>query len=116
MNTQVPVISEQSTIAVAARMMITQGVNHLPVLAPDQSLVGIVTSWDIANAVACGYTSLDQIMSSQVITTTGDETIEVAASRMEQHRISALPVIDQTQHVIGLISSDGLSRLIGRGP
>jgi homoserine O-acetyltransferase len=116
MITQVPVISEQSTIATAARMMITQGVNHLPVLAPDQSLVGIVTSWDIANAVACGYTSLDQIMSSHVITATGDETIEAAASRMEQHRISALPVIDQAQHVIGLISSDGLSTLIGRSP
>jgi len=116
MSAQVPVIGEQSTITAAARLMITQGVNHLPVLSPDQRLVGIVTSWDIANAVACGYTTLDQIMSSTVITVTGDETIEVAAARMEQHRISALPVVDPEEHVVGLISSDGLSRLIGRCP
>jgi homoserine O-acetyltransferase len=34
---------------------------------------------------------------------------------MEEHSISALPVVDEDQHLIGLITSDGISTLVGRG-
>jgi len=50
-----------------------------------------------------------------VITTTPDDPIESAAKKMEEHSISALPVIDENQHVIGLLTSDAISMLIGRG-
>jgi len=33
---------------------------------------------------------------------------------MEAHSISALPVIDSESHVIGLITSDAISMLVGR--
>ena len=56
--------------------------------------MGIVTSWDIAKAVAASFLWLDEIMSRNVVTTTPDESIEDAARKMEDHEISALPVID----------------------
>ena len=111
----VEIIEEGTTIAVTARRMIKTGVNHLPVLTGSGQLVGIVTSWDIAKAVASNFLWLDEIMSRSVVTTTPDELIEVAAKKMEEHSISALPVIDDNQHVIGLITSDSLSTLVGRG-
>lgn len=114
MTTDIEVIEEGSTIAVAARRMITTGVNHLPVLRPDKRLVGIVTSWDIAKAVASNYLWLDEIMSRNVITSAPEELIEVAIKKMEEHQISALPVLDVEGYVIGLITSDGISMLIGR--
>jgi homoserine O-acetyltransferase len=43
------------------------------------------------------------------------EPIEEAAKKMEAHSISALPVIDDDQHVIGIITSDALTSLVGRG-
>jgi homoserine O-acetyltransferase len=114
MITDVPTIEEGSTTAVTARRLINLEVNHLPVLAANGQLVGIVTSWDIAKAVAKNFLWLDEIMSKNVITTTPDEPIESAAKKMEEHSISALPVIDENQHVIGLITSDAISMLIGR--
>ncbi len=93
--------------------MITVGVNHLPVLTSNGKLVGIVTSWDIAKAVASNYLWLDEIMSKNVITSTVGESIESAAKKMEEHQISALPVIDEQEHVIGLVTSEAISMLIG---
>jgi homoserine O-acetyltransferase len=111
----VPTIEEGATTAVTARRLINLEVNHLPVLSCSGQLVGIVTSWDIAKAVAKNFLWLDEIMSKNVITTVPDEPIESAAKKMEEHSISALPVVDKDQHLIGLITSDAISMLIGRG-
>jgi homoserine O-acetyltransferase len=108
-------LEEGTTIAVTARRMINTGVNHLPVLSPGGQLVGIVTSWDIAKAVASNYLWLDEIMSRDVVTTTSGEPIETAARKMEEQEISALPVVDENLHVIGLITVDAISVLVGRG-
>jgi homoserine O-acetyltransferase len=114
MARNVECIEEGTTIAVTARRMITSGVNHLPVLSPAGQLVGIVTSWDIAKAVASNFLWLDEIMSRNVVTTTENEPVDEAARKMEAHSISALPVIDGDSHVIGLITSDAISTLVGR--
>ena len=94
--------------------MIKCSVNHLPVLSATGQLVGIVTSWDIAKAVASNFLWLDEIMSRDVVTTTKKEPVEEAARKMEDHSISALPVVDNDRHVIGLITSDAISTLVGR--
>ena len=107
-------IEEGTTIAVAARRMVRCGVNHLPVLTSQGKLVGIVTSWDIAKAVASNFLWLDEIMSRDVVTVTGDETIDAAARKMEEHAISALPVVDSEQRVAGLVTSEAISTLVGR--
>jgi homoserine O-acetyltransferase/O-succinyltransferase len=115
MLTDVQTIEEGTTITVTARRMVNSGTNHLPVLSASGQLAGIVTSWDIAKAVASSYLWLDEIMSCDVVTTTPDEPVEVAARKMEEHQISALPVIDGRQRVIGLITVDAISVLVGRG-
>ncbi|MDK2916267.1 MAG: homoserine O-acetyltransferase/O-succinyltransferase [Euryarchaeota archaeon] len=114
METGIPTIAEEASIHDAARVMIENAVNHLPVLAGKGDLAGIVTSWDIAKAVACGHKSLDEIMSRSVVTAAPDEPVTEAARKMEERSISALPVVDADRRVIGLISSDAISTLIGR--
>ncbi|WP_367343661.1 homoserine O-acetyltransferase [Methanomethylovorans sp.] len=107
-------VNEQLSMHDAARIMIENGVNHLPVIEEDGQLTGIVTSWDIAKAVACGYQDLDQIISRHVFTTTPEESIAKVAKLMEEKAISALPVVDDKKRLVGIISSDGLSTLLGR--
>jgi len=53
-------------------------------------------------------------MSRDVVTTTPDEPIDLATNKMEEHQISALPVLDKDGQVIGLITSDAISMLVGR--
>jgi homoserine O-acetyltransferase/O-succinyltransferase len=115
MSINVPTVPERSTIQNAARIMLDREVNHLPVLEENGKLAGIVTSWDIARAVALGYSSLLDIISKPVLTAKPDEEIEEAATRMGQYHISALPVVDGERRVLGLISIDKMSVLLGGG-
>ncbi|MFZ3094096.1 MAG: homoserine O-acetyltransferase [Methanothrix sp.] len=105
-------IRQGSSVEDAARIMMTEGVTHLPVTNEEGKLVGIVTAWDVSKAVALKYTLLEEIMTRNVVISAQEDPIERAAKRMNEHNISALPVVDANQRVIGMITSDGLSRLV----
>ena len=114
MTSDVPALDAGAALVDAARVMIERGVNHLPVLAPDGALVGIVTSWDIAKAVACGSTEPAGVMTRDVVTVGPGETIIEASARMEAHAISALPWSTASNRLVGIISSEAMSSLVGR--
>jgi homoserine O-acetyltransferase len=93
--------------------MFEKGITHLPVVTENNELAGIVTSWDISKAVALKCKTLDGIMTKDVLTVKGNEDIESAAKKMEQNNISALPVVDDDNKIIGIIGSEEINRLIG---
>jgi homoserine O-acetyltransferase len=101
-----------SSVEEAARIMMTEGVTHLPVISEEGRLAGIVTAWDVSKAVALKYSQLEEIMTRDVVTIGLGDPIERAAKKMNENNISALPVIDEEQRVIGMITSDGVSRLV----
>lgn len=106
-------IRQGSSVEDAARIMMNEGVTHLPVISVDGRLEGIVTAWDVSKAVALKYTRLEEIMTRDVVTSRLNDPIERAAKRMNEHNISALPVVDEGQRVVGMVTSDGVSRLVG---
>jgi len=114
MKVQAPTLNENVTIKEAAELMIAQSVNHLPVVDSEGALTGIVTSWDISRSVAREFNSLDEIMTRSVFFASAEESVDSAVKRMEQNHISALPVVDERRRVIGLITAERLSRLVGR--
>ena len=105
-------IRQGSSVEEAARIMMTEGITHLPVTDEREKLAGIVTAWDVSKAVALKYTLLEEIMTRKVVISAQEEPIERAAKRMDEHNISALPVVDDNQRVIGMITSDAVSRLV----
>jgi homoserine O-acetyltransferase len=112
MMRDVVAIRQGSSVEEAARIMMTAGVTHLPVISEDGRLIGIVTAWDVSKAVALKLVQLEEIMTRKVVTIGQNDPIERAAKNMNDHNISALPVIDEGQKVIGMITSDGVSRLV----
>ena len=114
MTRKVPSVTESASIEEAASLMISESVNHLPVVDDTGGLIGIVTSWDISRSVAQKCSSLEDIMIRHVITASPDEPVGDVVKRMEQNHISALPVLDETRKVLGLITAERLSRLVGR--
>jgi homoserine O-acetyltransferase len=109
---EVVTIRQGSSVEEAAGIMMNEGVTHLPVINAEGKLVGIVTAWDVSKAVALKYTLLEEIMTRKVVISSQEDPIERAAKRMNEHNISALPVVDTNQRVIGMITSDGVSRLV----
>jgi uncharacterized protein (DUF39 family) len=108
-------IYEGTEIVSASKLIIEKGVNHLPVVDREGKLRGIVTSWDIAKAVAKGRLErVDEIMTKDVVTVGAEDPIEFAAEKLKRYNISALPVIDAKKRVLGMLTSEDISSLIAR--
>ncbi|MEM2843648.1 MAG: CBS domain-containing protein, partial [Candidatus Bathyarchaeia archaeon] len=98
-----------------AKKIVEKEVNHIIIVDEENRIVGLVTSFDITKAVAEGAKTLPEIMVKQVITTLPDESIYSCARKLEKHKISALPVIDANGKVLGMVTSERISALIGKG-
>jgi L-aspartate semialdehyde sulfurtransferase len=106
--------TEDEEIRAIAQRIVTKSVNHIVVVDEACKLLGIVTSWDVTRAMAEGKKRLADIESHNVFTAKPDEPLEIASKRMAQHNISALPVIDIEKKVLGIVTSEDVSRLLGR--
>ena len=106
--------SESEEVKVIAERIVTRSVNHIVVVNSNNKLAGIVTSWDITRALAQGKETLADIVTRHVITAKLDEPLETASRRMAQHNISALPVIDNEKKVLGIVTAEDVSKLLGR--
>lgn len=106
--------SEDEEINAVAKRIISRSVNHIVVVDDQVKLRGIVTSWDITRAVSLGNGKLADIITRKVITTTPDEPLEAASRKLAQHNISALPVINRDKKVLGIVTAEDISKLIGR--
>lgn len=105
---------ENEEIRDIAERIVTRSVNHIVVVDDRRRLCGIVTSWDITRAMAEGRKALSDIVTRRVVTVKPDEPLETASRKMAQHNISALPVIDSEQKVLGIVTSEDVSKLLGR--
>jgi len=101
-------------IKAVAQRIISKSVNHVVVTDKRGEIKGIVTSWDVTRAVAEGKSKLADIITKKVFTTRPEESLEAASRKMAQHHISALPVVDHDKKVVGLITSEDISKLRGR--
>jgi uncharacterized protein (DUF39 family)/CBS domain-containing protein len=115
MSRDVVTVREEIRVDEAAKLIVSGSFDHLPVVSKDGRLIGIITAWDISKAVASGKSSrIAEIMTRRVYSVRLDEPIELAARTLDTHSISALPVVDREDKVIGMITSDHLSRLLAR--
>lgn len=106
-----PHIKNKATISDAAKAMVNFGYKYLPVVSDKGTLSGIVTAWDIAKAFGSENKFVEEIMTKKVITIKGSESIEKAVRKMKKYDISALPVVDGKNKVLGIVTSDIISEL-----
>ena len=109
MTRDVRSISPQDTVQRAAQLMDELNVGAIPVIDSDK-LVGIITDRDIAvRSVAAGQnpgvSKVADVMSTDVRTCTGKQSVEEVLAQMGDVQIRRVPVIDeQSQKVIGIVS------------
>ena len=101
-----------STVQDAARVLTEKNTDILSVLAPDGQVVGIVTDWDITQAAARGKIEgvrVDETMTRQVVSCGPQDSILDAVTMLEQHGISALPVLSSEGRLLGVVTADLLA-------
>lgn len=104
-------IELSDTIQDAARIMREEDTGAVPVVEEGR-VVGMVTDRDIViRAVADGdfEATIDDIVSDDVVTATAEMTTAAAAELMGEHQIRRLPVVDDDENIIGIVSLGDLA-------
>jgi CBS domain-containing protein len=97
----------------AAKIMLEEDVGSVPIVNSDGMLVGIVTDRDIAlRVVAPGRdpqkTYVEEIATAHPHCAMPDESLDDAYEKMAAWRIRRLPVVDEDQHLIGMLAQADL--------
>ncbi|HEX4935853.1 MAG TPA: CBS domain-containing protein [Gemmatimonadaceae bacterium] len=104
------------TIEAAAKIMRDEDTGAVPVIE-DERVVGMITDRDIViRAVADGdfECTIDDIVSDDVICATPEMTTAEAAELMSEHQIRRLPVVDEDEHLVGILSLGDIAVKEGR--
>lgn len=123
MTRNVVTITSETSLPEAHRLMSDHQIRRLPVLDKGR-LVGIVTRGDVREAEPSDASTLSiwemnyllaklkvkKIMTHEPITIQADNTIGEAAQLMLENKISGLPVVDDTGHIIGIITESDIFR------
>ena len=108
-------IAPDASVFDAIKLMADNAIGSLVVMEGEQ-LLGIVTERDYARKVilqgrSSESTRVAEIMTSEVLTTSIDRTVNDCMERMTEKRIRHLPVVDG-ERVIGMISIGDLVQAI----
>ena len=113
MTTDVQTVSPDQTAQEAATFMLTSDAGSIPVIQGDR-LIGMITDRDIAvRGVAKGHgpdTPVSELMSSGVVCAKIDDDTEEVATRMSEAQVRRLPVVDELERLVGIVSLGDLSR------
>lgn len=94
----------ETTAAEAFQMMSRHLVHHLPVLE-DNRLIGLVSDRDLFETENREETLVDDIMALKLLTAKEDSSIWQVAQIMLHHKVNCVLVVDDHQHLQGLVTS-----------
>ncbi len=110
----------------ALKLMHERRIRRLPVVDRNGKLIGIVSERDLLHAAPSPATSLSvwelnyllwkltvkDLMATKVLTVTPDALLQEAATIMLEKKIGGLPVVDQEQHVVGVITETDIFKAL----
>ncbi len=113
MTREVATVRADQTAQEAANFMLQGDAGSIPVIDGDR-LIGMVTDRDIAvRGVAKGLgpdTPVRDLMTSGLICAREDDDIDEVANKMSEAQVRRLPVIDDSENLVGIVSLGDLSR------
>lgn len=104
------IMHQNATAKDALDMMERMSIGGIPIVDEQNKLIGIVTNRDLRFEKQLDK-PISQIMTKQVITTHPGTSFEEAAQILQQHRIEKLPVVDEQNHLLGLITYRDIIKL-----
>ncbi len=103
-------IRRGATIREALAMMKEYHIGGIPVVDDDNCLVGIVTNRDLRFQQNLSRLIDDVMTSDNLIVTHQQTDLESASQILMEHRIEKLPVVDEQNHIIGLITYKDITK------
>jgi len=108
MSTDLITVTPQTKLSSVRQIFMSNKIHHLPVMEGDQ-LVGLLTTYDLwKNEVApsdYSLTTVASVMTKTVAKIQANDKIGTAAELFLDNRFHALPVVNNQNHLIGIVTS-----------
>ncbi len=112
-------VSPSATVKEAAMRMYEAGVGSVLIVDEEMRLLGIFTERDLVRIVATETpldTPVSRVMTTRLVTASPDESLAMVASKMIEHGIRHIPVVDESGRLIGIVSiRDVLRHIVASG-
>ena len=113
MTSPVTTVPADTPAKAAAALMLDEGISSVVVVDEDNRLEGILTSTDFvaiaaAEASAAAFSVADH-MTTDVVTTSAQASIVDVADLFIEHGIHHIPVVDDTEGVVGMVTTTDLT-------
>ena len=97
-------LREGSTVKDARNLMNKHKIGGIPIVDASSKLLGIVTNRDLRFETNMDRPLGEIMTKTSLITAKEGTTLEQAEALLEQHKVEKLPIVDQQQRLIGLIT------------
>jgi len=109
--------SRNETLKEVAEKMARNNIGSLPVLDESQKVIGMITDRDIAMAVArnknpANEVKVNEIMSAEVHSVKQEDDASAALKLMRTKKVGRLPVLDNEQHLKGMVTLNSIVRKV----
>ena len=116
---------ENTSLIKISKILEDKDIRHLPITGKGK-LVGMITDHDVREVYPSRSTTLSanelyhllsemkakDVMKTDVITIRPDQTMEVAAVKMLEHRVTGLPVVTEKGKLVGIISQGDVFKVL----
>lgn len=127
MTSEVKVVTENETMRQASKLMYQHNIGSIIIVKNDDGKssdttkkkipVGILTERDIARMIGFSAkfypdTPVSEVMNKPLITVSPNTPVKDAVALMEQRDIRRLPVVDDEQQMIGIITAKDILKVV----
>ncbi len=105
-------LNEGAVVGDALQLMSENKIGGIPVINGEGKLVGIVTNRDLRFEKDNARPIKEVMTSKNIVKATESTDLEKAAAILQQHKIEKLPVVDQNDHLVGLITYRDILKLV----
>ena len=125
MTKRVRSVAPETTVADLYRLFAADGFEAYPVVRGDV-LVGVVSKLDALKVFGLAQrhmlpdyrdgmaTTVDEIMTGDVIAVDGETNLQRVLELMVKHRVKSLPVVDRWHNLVGIIAREDVMRAMER--
>jgi acetoin utilization protein AcuB len=125
MARKVVTVDKESSLLEAQKLMQRREIRHLPVVASDHRLVGMITDRDVRSALpydlAKGMGTAEEkqkyvhikvadVMTTDLLTISPTQTLQDAILLIQEKKVGAIPVVDADKKLVGILSVRDLLR------
>lgn len=118
MSTNLVTVTADTLVEDAAQLILDNGISSLMVVDEENNLEGILTTTDFVKIVAKSQpkaqTTVERYMTTDVVTASAQDPITEVAESMTEHGFHHMPVVDEAEGVIGIITTSDLASYVSQ--